>query len=224
MDTEVKKRGADSLAHDVSYKEAKHLSKYHGESVFSGLATGLNNIGEVRLQHHVVTDGHDQLERPLRAMADTMEVYGQEATSYVSSDKPAEDKAFYQHVLPGVRARQERLDQLCTREQPVHTEAAGATGGRSYFELVDRAVQVCVVDTEGAINTKALALRNAIADGPIADQKFSLDGACSPLACLLPSRTPAYPPTRRDQWSSDSLTHHHHPPTHPHVLSYSCCS
>ena len=34
MGTEVKKRGADSLAHDVSHKEAKHLSKYHGESVF----------------------------------------------------------------------------------------------------------------------------------------------------------------------------------------------
>jgi hypothetical protein len=46
MDVEVKKRGAERIAEDVSYKEAKHLSKYHGESIFSGLATGVNNFGE----------------------------------------------------------------------------------------------------------------------------------------------------------------------------------
>ena len=147
MDTEVKKRGADELAEDVSYKEAKHLAKYHGESIFSGLATGMNKTGEVRVQHHVVTDAHEQLERPLRAMAETMEAYGQEATTTVRSDKPAEDKYFYLHVLPGVRARQEKLDALSADGMDSRSNAStagrGRPGGGVFFEISEIGRESC---------------------------------------------------------------------------------
>jgi hypothetical protein len=41
---EVKKRGAEALHWDVSYKEAKHLGKYHGEPIFHGLVTATNEV------------------------------------------------------------------------------------------------------------------------------------------------------------------------------------
>ena len=139
------------------------------ESIFSGLATGLNNIGEVRIQHHVVTDGHDQLERPLQTMVE----YGQEPTRYVSSDKPAEDKLFYQRVLPGVRAHQLELDALTTGGGA--PQNMPARGGGTAFELSDRARQICMVATVQAINTKLLALRQVLCDVPASDRVLSLD-------------------------------------------------
>ena len=50
---EVKKRGANILAADASYKEAKHLFQQRGKAVFKGLVTMLNEVGEVRIQYHV---------------------------------------------------------------------------------------------------------------------------------------------------------------------------
>ena len=176
MDTEVKKRGAIRIATDVSYKEAKHLAKYHSESLFSGLFTTLNEIDEVRVQHHVVTDEHDQLERPLVEMNKTLVAYGQQQTIFVATDKPAEDKAFYQRVLPGVHALQQKLDNN-------HRADDGDDRSSSFFQLIDRSAQVTVVETEAAINTKVLAMRNAIAEGPEVDRKFSLDGAPASLWC-----------------------------------------
>ena len=40
MDTEVKKRGCEDLKWDASYKEAKHLSQHHGNSIFKVSVTG----------------------------------------------------------------------------------------------------------------------------------------------------------------------------------------
>ena len=64
FDREVKKRGCERLHWDASYKEAKHLSQYHGHNIFKALITGTNERGEIRVRFHVVTDGHDQLKRP----------------------------------------------------------------------------------------------------------------------------------------------------------------
>ena len=60
LSKEVKKRGAERLYWDVSYKEAKHLCQYHGQPIFKGLVTAMNEIGKVRVQFHVYMDSHDQ--------------------------------------------------------------------------------------------------------------------------------------------------------------------
>ena len=44
LDKEVKKRGARRLHWDASYKEAKHLARYHGNSHFKALITGTNEV------------------------------------------------------------------------------------------------------------------------------------------------------------------------------------
>jgi hypothetical protein len=64
---EVKKRGAKMLSCDASYKMSKHLCQYRGEPIFRGLVTMTNEIGEVRIQHHVVLDSHDQIKTPTDA-------------------------------------------------------------------------------------------------------------------------------------------------------------
>ena len=59
LNNEVKKRGAQTLHWDVSYKEAKNLCQYRGQSIYHGLVTALNEYGEVRIQFHIFSDGYD---------------------------------------------------------------------------------------------------------------------------------------------------------------------
>jgi hypothetical protein len=61
MDREVKKRGAHYLQWDVSYKETKNYVNTKAISFLKALMTATNQLGEVRLQIHIVTDGHDQM-------------------------------------------------------------------------------------------------------------------------------------------------------------------
>ena len=50
---------------DVSYKEAKRLCQDRGQPVFKGLLTGMTEKSEVRMQHHVYTDSHEQMKPAL---------------------------------------------------------------------------------------------------------------------------------------------------------------
>ena len=77
LDKEVKKRGAKRLHWDASYKEPKHLSQYHGNQIFHALITATNEIGEIRIQFHVVSDGQDQFNAAIAAFIDTCNNYGQ---------------------------------------------------------------------------------------------------------------------------------------------------
>ena len=76
LDNEVKKRGATTLHWDVSYKEAKNLCNYLGQPIYHGLVTALNEFGEIRIQFHIYTDGHDQMEAALNAFKTTTKMYG----------------------------------------------------------------------------------------------------------------------------------------------------
>ena len=64
---QVKIRGAFRIAIDVSYKEAKKLCRVGGKAVYVGLVTGVNEIGEVRLQFHIVSDSHEQMRAAFQA-------------------------------------------------------------------------------------------------------------------------------------------------------------
>ena len=126
LDTEVKKRGAEILKWDVSYKEAKHLCQYHGQGIFRGLVTGTNELGEIRVQFHVVSDSHEQMESQLRALTATLQAYGKPLTRMVFGDKPAEENLFFLRMLPGVHTEQGRLDAL---GGAAHESVDAATAG-----------------------------------------------------------------------------------------------
>ncbi|KAL7546679.1 hypothetical protein ACHAWF_010011 [Thalassiosira exigua] len=120
MDMEVKKRGAEFLHWDVSYKEAKHLCLYRGRPVFKGLVTAMNELGEVRIQFHVYTDSHEQMKSALEAFKGTTRSLGLPEVRLFFTDNPAGDHQFYTKMLPSLVVHQEKLDAICVRDQKEH--------------------------------------------------------------------------------------------------------
>ncbi|KAL1495589.1 hypothetical protein AB1Y20_016950 [Prymnesium parvum] len=100
LDAEVKKRNAEFLKIDVSYKEPKFLARFHGTALYKGLVTALNDLGECRLQYHVSSESHDQLEEPLRSMLRTMHSLGQEPPHVLFTDNIERDLAFLTKIFP----------------------------------------------------------------------------------------------------------------------------
>lgn len=58
---EVKKRDMDILMLDVTYKETKYISQYHGNSVLCGMVIGLNKHNKIRLQFHIYIVSHERM-------------------------------------------------------------------------------------------------------------------------------------------------------------------
>ena len=118
---EVKKRGAEHLNWDVSYKTPKHLCRYHGHSIFKGLVTATNNFGEIRVQFFVVTDGHDQMKQAIIEMRETILAYGQKMTVRVGSDKPGDDRLFFTSLIPELQQAQDLLNNTISVATPPAT-------------------------------------------------------------------------------------------------------
>ena len=155
LDIEVKKRGAERLNWDVSYKEAKHLARYHGESIFKGLVTATNEVGEIRIQFHVVTDGFDQFITAIHAFRETLDAYGFQLTKLLSTDNPSRDAAFFLQELPSLRAQQAKLNAIGSdAARAEHTDT-------NYFKIDDPSL-VEVVTTVSTINSKVGAIRESM--------------------------------------------------------------
>ena len=161
---DVKKRGAEVLAWDASYKEAKHLATYHGEKVFLALITATNEYGEIRVQFHVVTDGHDQMDGPIAALKDTMAKFGQNLPTRLFTDKPAQDKRYFLHQFPSLHAAQKQLDD---------NAFTPAAAGPSMFNVNFS----CIAVKRGAkdINSATQSLASTLASMPDFDRTIGLD-------------------------------------------------
>ncbi|EJK69590.1 hypothetical protein THAOC_09135, partial [Thalassiosira oceanica] len=117
LDKSVKQRGAEVLHWDVSYKEAKHLCRYRGKSIFKGLVTATNELGEVRIQFHVYTDSHEQMKSALDAFKKTTASLGLPAVRLFFTDNPKADQKFYQSQLPSLARQQMEFDEQCPQEE-----------------------------------------------------------------------------------------------------------
>ncbi|KAL7532434.1 hypothetical protein ACHAXR_005774, partial [Thalassiosira sp. AJA248-18] len=111
LNKEVKKRGADRLHWDVSYKEAKHLCQFRGRPVFKGLVTALNALGEVRMQFHVYTDSHEQMMAALEAFKGTLTNLGLPGVKLFVTDNPVGDEKFFKESLPSLQEQQQIFDE-----------------------------------------------------------------------------------------------------------------
>jgi hypothetical protein len=168
LELEVKKRGAEFLRWDVSYKEAKKLCRYKGKPVFKGLVTATNEIGEIRIQFHIVTDGHEQMVHAIRSFHETIVAYGQPHTKLVFSDKPAEDFAFFCNGLPGVMAFQRELDSM-------QTNAVSVECAEPVARCALNPQDVPFLRNSTDINIKMSALLDHLKDLPIARRVVALD-------------------------------------------------
>lgn len=163
---EVKKRGALRLQWDASFKECKHLARYHGESVFRALITATHEIGEIRIQFHVVTDGHDQMYCAVATFIATCEKYGQGTPQLLTTDKPGDDKPTFLGLLPGLRATQEKLDRFATQQ---------ATGGTGLPVCTTESTNFKVLRSALEINANIDCIRNQLLALPRNLQVMSID-------------------------------------------------
>ena len=97
---EIKKTAANSLHRDTSCKESKRLTHYNCMSVFKGLFTSTNELGEVRMKFHVVTNAHDQMVPTIEVHKKTCDIHGHNNQSMCSMIIPADikdslNKCFY---------------------------------------------------------------------------------------------------------------------------------
>jgi hypothetical protein len=88
------------------------LARYHGKGIFKALITGTNERGEIRVQFHVVTDGHDQFMAPIMALRETLNAYGHVHPQLFVTDQPSVDKEFFLKAFPSLQAKQDQLDRL----------------------------------------------------------------------------------------------------------------
>ena len=107
---EVKKRGAERLHWDVSYKVCKHLCQFHGKSIFKGLVTATNEYGEIRIQFNVVTDGQDQFRGVLEDFNNTISMYGHKQPYLVVTNYPVNDKQFFFEMIPSLKDSDDRMN------------------------------------------------------------------------------------------------------------------
>ncbi|KAL7532711.1 hypothetical protein ACHAXR_004793, partial [Thalassiosira sp. AJA248-18] len=157
LDREVKKRPAEKLAWDVSYKEGKNLFRYCGQPIFKGLVTGINELGEVRISFHVVTDSQDQFDAAIEAFLRTVDEYGQPHPQMFSTDNPADDANYFTGKIPSLKAQQDKFDALVQAadgndDQPPPEVSAGRFLPEYPFDkqIVDIATSVPEIDSNMA--------------------------------------------------------------------------
>jgi hypothetical protein len=161
---EVKKRGAERLHWDASFKEAKHLCQIRGKPMFKALITATNQVGEVRMQFHVVTDGHDQFDRAIDDMLHTLNAFGQPGPELFATDKPAEDKSYFLNKIPSLQAKQDQLDRNAPLPPPPP----------SNFATLDKS-KIQVAKTVTAIETAVQSVRDLLGALPAERRVVALD-------------------------------------------------
>ena len=114
----------------------------------------------------MVTDGHDQFTRAIAAFKDTAHKYGQPWVDLLFTDKPGDDKAYFSGILPGLRATQERLDQMAPPPAADENMLPTCTIDESRCQ---------VLKTAAEINTKVDAMRNQVAALPAHLRTISID-------------------------------------------------
>ncbi|CAJ1964154.1 unnamed protein product [Cylindrotheca closterium] len=170
LDNKVKKRGAKFVSVDASYKEPKHLCQYHGQNLFKGLITITNEIGEIRMQFHVVTDDHEQFRPSLLAFLNAVKSYGQHDLELVFTANVHADRHFYLDTFPSLLEAQGRLDIMVTdRTMPNENDI-----NKENTCTVDD-TQIRVLSSKGAINEFITALKENIQGKPPEDRVIGLD-------------------------------------------------
>ena len=122
----------------------------------------------MRLQFHVVTDGHDQMEAPLRALVDTLNALNQPQPELVCTDNVNGDKEFFLRMLPSLRAMQALLDGAIPPPLPQ------PIGSLALARATPAQIGTVVKGT-ARINTAVTALRGVLDALPRAQQVVSLD-------------------------------------------------
>lgn len=99
---EQQRRCGKFLYVDHSHKVTKHLHHFGDTKLYSGLFSGLNEYGEVRLLQFVQGTSYAEVEESLKRYYHTSTFYGVQP-NYLWTDKCCSDRANLENFLPSVR-------------------------------------------------------------------------------------------------------------------------
>ncbi len=74
--------------------------------------------GEILLQFHVVTDGHEQMRKPIQAFLNTVRAYRQQPLTLLTTDNPRSDATFFKEVMSSLQDSQIDMDVSSTKSSP----------------------------------------------------------------------------------------------------------
>lgn len=120
------------------------------------------------MQFHVVSDSHEQMVGPLKALLATLTAYGHPHPLRLSTDKPTEDKAFFLRSVPSLLQEQRRLDSLRVVEHAPPTD----TSRECTINLNE---EVQMASNEAGINRLVDLLRSQVDVLPVAHKVLSID-------------------------------------------------
>jgi hypothetical protein len=124
-------------------------------------------VGEVRVQFHVVTDGHDQMEPQIKAFLDTMNKYGHEGVRLFWTDNAAADFDFFTRVIPSLVTTQQGLNNIHPAStMPSNDELPLCSVAASRYQVVTR---------DADINLKLHTLCDTVKALPLESRVLSLD-------------------------------------------------
>ena len=124
--------------------------------------TGVNEVGEVRVQHHVVSDSHDQMKASFEAFIETTNQYGLPQPNLIFTDNPSRDDGFVTKTFQSVREEKDRLNADVPQRNAQSKMAMYPYNGDSpVIKTVDTAQQINLAVSaikEIIDNAKGLAL------------------------------------------------------------------
>jgi hypothetical protein len=123
-------------------------------------------VGEVRIQFHVVTDGHDQMEQQIQAFNHTMNTYGFPGVRLFWTDNAAADFAFFQRVIPSLAQTQAELDnKTAVPARPTNDAVPECSVSASCYQVL----------SDADIDAKLRALRDTVKLLPPESRVLGLD-------------------------------------------------
>ena len=87
---------------DHSHKITKHIISANGVSIFVGLLTVTNELGQIRVLALVATKAHAQFEYALNKMLESLKMYGYDEPCIFYTDNIS-DKAFLEKCFPSLK-------------------------------------------------------------------------------------------------------------------------
>jgi hypothetical protein len=104
------------------------MNQTSGAAHFTGLATGLNEVNEIRIQHFTQGNTHEEFGFSLESMRKTLQHHKMTEPTIIYTDKPDQDEAFLMNIFPSLRLNVVKKPLLpCPNdsiEYFVHHEAA----------------------------------------------------------------------------------------------------
>jgi len=132
---------------DHSHKITKHIISANGVSIFVGLLTVTNELGQVQVLALVATKAHAQFEYALKQMLESLKMYGHDEPWIFYTDNIS-DKAFLEKCFPSLKLGITPIDKFSELPEfkiPAHVQIFKKSSV-SQIEIALATIQELLID------------------------------------------------------------------------------